>query len=253
MNERLASRKAGTARGSAPEGTGNGVITPHRLEVKVALEPRHLADIEAWVRVHPAHWRVAYPSRQVNNIYFDTLTYMGLNDNLSGVADRAKVRLRWYGKDVTRVANGILEVKRKAGHAGWKELHAVSADLDLASSWRDLTRALRLGISGAACCWLDRCPMPVLINHYRRSYYETPDGVLRLTIDADLQAYDQRSLTHPNLLRAAHLDPYVVIELKASVDPGAARRLADALAHFPVGADRFSKYVQGVLAAPDLG
>jgi hypothetical protein len=245
------SRAAPTS-GYNPTGAGNTVVTPYRLEVKVALAPSYLPDVEAWIRVHPAHWRVTYPPRQVNNLYFDTPTYAGLNDNLSGVAERAKVRLRWYGPELVSMSNATLEVKRKAGHAGWKELYAVPGEFALVRTWHELGRRLCHRISDAAARWLDRFPVPVLINHYRRSYYETVDGGLRLTVDQDLQAYDQRSSVYPNLAHPARLDPYVVVELKAPVEPDAAQRLADALAHLPVGVDRFSKYVQGVLAAPDI-
>jgi hypothetical protein len=92
-----------------------------------------------------------------------------------------------------------------------------------------------------------------LINCYRRDYYATPDGLLRLTVDYELRAFGQRSSCLPNLSRAVVLPDEVVVELKAPCDPVARQRLDSALSHFPLSVDRFSKYVQSVLATSDFG
>jgi hypothetical protein len=227
--------------------------TAPRLEVKVPLPARYRAQVAAWVRVHTAQWRVAYPPRQVNNVYLDTPDFAGLLANLSGIAERSKLRLRWYGPDEARVTAGVLELKRKQGAAGWKHLCAVPGTFDLgALSWRAFEQALRAAVPPHALAWLDRFAVPVLINRYRRAYYETPDRDLRLTLDTELRAYDQRTSARPNLERSATMPEQIVVELKAPAEPGATRRLAQALAHFPVPADRFSKYVHGVLGAPNF-
>ncbi len=225
--------------------------TPPRYEVKVALEGRALADVLAWVRLHPAHWQVAYPDRQVNNVYFDTADYQGLNANLSGIADRVKLRLRWYGPTLHEIQSASLEFKHKQGMIGYKEICNVGETVDLSvTPWADVLHTLDAAINPHGQRWLRSVPHPVLINTYRRAYYVTPDQRVRLTVDSDLRAYDQRFSAYPNLVTAASLPSYVVLELKA----GRAyyQHLADALAHFPVRVDRFSKYVQGMLAAPDF-
>lgn len=216
-----------------------------RYEVKIPLPATLLADVNAWVRLHPAHWQTAYPPRQVNNIYFDSAAFTGLNGNLSGVAERAKLRLRWYGPGLGTVAGAHLELKRKQGMAGWKETAAVSGGLDLAAlPWPILMRALRAAVSAEAGAWLDCFAAPVLINHYARAYYTTPDGLLRLTVDRDLCAYPQRTSNRPNLSRKLRAEDLIVVELKAPIE--AAPQLSKALAGFPAPVDRFSKYVQGM-------
>jgi hypothetical protein len=91
---------------------------------------------------------------------------------------------------------------------------------------------------------------PVLINHYQRAYYATLDQTVRLTVDSELRCYDQRFSAHPNLRRPSPIADRVVIELKAERQHYP--RLVNLLAHFPIRTDRFSKYVQGMLAAPDF-
>ncbi|MBN2001863.1 MAG: VTC domain-containing protein [Anaerolineae bacterium] len=216
-----------------------------RYEVKIPLPATLSADVDAWVRLHPAHWKIAYPPRQVNNVYFDSAALTGLNGNLSGVSDRAKLRLRWYGPDLGTVAGGHLELKRKQGMAGWKETAAVPAVLDLTTpSWPALVRELRATTSPEARAWLNCFAAPVLVNHYQRAYYATPDGRLRLTVDRCLCAYPQRAANRPNLSRESPAVALIVVELKAPID--AAPQLSKALAGFPAPVDRFSKYVQGM-------
>lgn len=225
--------------------------TPPRYEIKIPLAPHYLAEVEAWLRFHPAQWRRAYPPRQVNNVYFDTAAYHGLNANLSGVADRAKLRLRWYGSQLSSITGSHLELKRKAGMAGWKREADVAVALDLAQTpWLDFLHTLRAALPDIARAWLDDYAHPVLINYYRRAYYVTPDGTVRLTLDTELHAYDQRYSAQPNLCHPAHCEEVLVVELKAEMEHAA--RLSALLAHLPVRSDRYSKYVQGVLAAPDF-
>jgi len=228
-------------------------ITPRRNEVKIPVPSVLLADVEAWVRVHPSHWRRPYPPRPINNIYFDTPTYAGLNANLAGTGDRAKLRLRWYGDRLTCVADASLELKRKRGTVGWKEVVPLNVDLDLCSTrWRKLVAALEDAAGNTGRHWFSIFPVPVLINSYRRDYYATPDGVVRLTVDRGLWAYGQRATCVPNLTLPASLADEIVIELKAQTDAGGLQRLNDALSYLPPTVGRFSKYVQGVLATPDF-
>lgn len=225
------------------------VLTPPRYEVKIPLPAHWLADVETWVRLHPAQWRVTYPPRQVNNVYFDTARYDGLNANLSGVGDRDKLRLRWYGTDTARITGANLERKHKQGMAGWKAISPVEGAFDLAgTTWRALTRDLRTAVAPAVQQWLDVFAVPVLINHYWRTYYATPDGTVRLTVDTELRAFDQRAVAHPNLHRLAYNDTFVVVELKADTNDADYGLLSTALARFPAPVDRFSKYVRGMTA-----
>jgi len=220
-----------------------------RYEVKIPLPAYWQAEVETWVRLHPAQWRVTYPPRQVNNVYFDTAYYEGLNANLSGVGERDKLRLRWYGTDAVHIAGGNLECKRKRGMVGWKEIGAVTGIFDLeAVTWPAFMHALRAAVTPAMLPWLDVFAIPTLINHYWRVYYATPDGTLRLTIDTALCAYDQRATVRPNLTRPAFVGAPLVVELKAPPDDADYRRLSEALAGFPAPVDRFSKYVQGMMA-----
>ncbi|MEE8390104.1 MAG: polyphosphate polymerase domain-containing protein [Anaerolineae bacterium] len=224
-----------------------------RYEVKIPCEPHRLPQIQAIVRLHPIHWRVAYPPRQVNNVYFDTADYQSLNENLSGVGTRGKLRLRWYGSGLDTVAGARLELKYREGAVGWKGIWPLDITLDLAlKSWPEVCQSIREAADARASSWLAQFSYPVLINHYQRAYYVTTDQKVRLTIDTRLRAFDQRFSNRPNLRRPAVIADRIVVELKAPTDRLSYQRLVEALAHFPLRPDRHSKYVRGMLAAPDF-
>ena len=55
-----------------------------------------------------------YPKRKVNSIYFDNSKLNSIRENLDGVSNKKKVRLRWYGRQ-TNLEEPILEIKSKRG------------------------------------------------------------------------------------------------------------------------------------------
>lgn len=229
------------------------IRSPSRYEFKIPCDPQLLPEIEMWVRLHPASWRVSYPPRQVNNIYFDSPDLRDLNANLSGAGQREKLRLRWYGPDVTRVSGAQLELKCKEGLVGWKEITHFNGALELTGAlWPTLLNTLRTALDARARLCLEQRVGPVLINSYQRAYYETPDGVLRLTLDTQVCAYEQRASLAPNLMRRSLLPQQMVIEIKGPVDDESAQRLAQTLVAFPLRIERFSKYLHGMLAASDF-
>lgn len=227
-------------------------MTP-RYEYKIPFTPAWLSQIETWIRLHPAHWRESYPPRQVNNIYFDSYDLRDLNANISGEGQRDKLRLRWYGPTVSHIKGAQMEHKRKLGNAGWKDVITIGVELELTQRpWSILMDHLRDNLENRARLWLDQRAGPVLISHYQRAYYESPDGVLRLTVDTQLRAYNQRGFIQPNLSRPVWQASGYVMELKAPVEDDAPYRLSQVLKSLPVRVERFSKYVQAMLAAPDL-
>ena len=38
-----------------------------------------------------------YPDREISSIYLDTFNYDLARDNINGVNERRKIRIRWYG------------------------------------------------------------------------------------------------------------------------------------------------------------
>ena len=50
--------------------------------------------------------------RNVNSIYFDDFYLNSVYQNLDGIADKQKLRLRWYNKE-DLISNPVLEIKKR--------------------------------------------------------------------------------------------------------------------------------------------
>ena len=212
-----------------------------RYEVKMVFENVSRYQVETWVRLHSYAFKTAYPSRQVNNIYFDTFSLDAFNDHIEGVELRRKLRFRWYGEDLT-VAHGNLELKHKQGPLGWKTFHSITPALLLnENSWTDIQQIL-LSDTDAMFHEVLAVSQPLLINCYQRDYFISADDEVRLTLDYDLKGYDQSLSVDPNVSFQLPVRDLVVIEIKTSV--ANAKRLADVLTEFPLHVRAFSKYVE---------
>jgi hypothetical protein len=212
-----------------------------RYELKQAYSALCLPELRSWVQMHPAGFRVAYPPRWVNSIYFDTPDLDSFNDHIAGVPVRRKLRYRWYGQNLCLAQNGQVEVKNKSELAGWKLIEKLGPAFDLENgNWADLMDEMRAAASGVVKELLS-VSRPVLLTVYFREYYVSADGQVRLTIDSDLKGYDQFFASRPNLCFCHRPDEQVLLELKSEVSQAA--ELADILAHFPARAGRYSKFV----------
>ncbi len=220
-----------------------------RYEIKFVCDPHRLSQARSWIRLHPAGFVVAYPPRRVNNLYLDTPHLSSLNANLAGLPARQKLRLRWYGEDMTDI-QPFLELKGKHNLLGGKRRCLLPCKLDLTLTWTEILRIIR---AGTGCCPKDLAHIlqtvnqPTLLNHYQREYYVTPDRVIRITLDFAQAAYDQRFSPRPNLHVRLPITDSVVIEIKAAQEE--TERLQEIAVQFPVLRSRNSKYVRGLMAA----
>jgi len=211
-----------------------------RYEIKMAYEPGLLPELRSWIHSHPAGFATTYPPRQVNSVYMDTPDLDSFNDHLSGIPLRRKLRFRWYGEDLTN-AKGIMEVKNKSERVGWKITQPVEHEFDLASkSWDEIMNGLRADTTGVIHEMLF-VARPVVLSVYFREYYASGDGLVRLTIDTDLRAYDQLMTARPNIWFRQPLEQPVILELKS--DQEDASYISDILSHFPIRANRYPKYM----------
>jgi hypothetical protein len=216
-----------------------------RYEVKYVARATELHRLLSWVRVADAGFTEPFPPRQVNNVYFDTFDHYAYAENLSGASARSKVRFRWYGEG-DEPEKGTLEVKRRRSSVGWKLSYRVGAVPLIGTPWLRFRRTLREQLPADARIWLDANPQQVLINRYRRRYFLSRDGRVRLTVDWNQRVYDERLCPTPNLTRPANLPDTLVVELKFD---RADRKLANRYAQgIPIRLSRNSKYVIGVEA-----
>ena len=67
----------------------------YRYEIKFVLNDIQLAEISAWMNAETTMIK-RYSPRIINNLYFDDLDFSSVKDNLSGISNRKKYRLRNY-------------------------------------------------------------------------------------------------------------------------------------------------------------
>ncbi len=217
-----------------------------RQEIKFVANRSDYDIVMQWIRLHPLGFGVAYPDRRVNNVYFDTLELQAYAENLAGVSQRTKVRYRWYG-DSDFPAAGRLEIKQKRNQYGWKLNFDVSEPgWDESSNWHIIKRDICRQGGPQAALWLGQFSEPVMINRYRRTYFLSACGRIRITVDFDQQAWDQRYSSRPSHSRKANLPETFVFECK--FDRGERALAERALLGLPIRVSRHSKYMNAVNA-----
>lgn len=206
-----------------------------RYERKYKVENINQEVVRQIVQSHPASFRKIFPDRQINNIYFDTANLVAYNENVDGIANRRKFRVRWYGQDIFKIEKPKVEIKIKNNLLGRKETYpAIDFELmDLKPLTNSITKHSDLKLSF----------IPTLINSYQRSYYGTANGDFRITIDWNLQYFSLMNARHFTRYNIA--DEATVIELKYEEDK---EDIADPiLQNIPFRFTKSSKYVSGMI------
>ena len=187
----------------------------------------------------------AYPPRMVNNIYYDTFDFSSFHENVDGISDRMKTRIRWYGEDTEWARKLVLEYKMKDSMLGTKKSYSLSGlsfridnDLGVIHDALELQQNLPEGV---------RIEMmrrtPILANRYKRDYLISADGLYRLTIDTDMQYYPicNNKINWCNV----HSDmKSIILELKYPVDLD--NGVNDVSNTLPFRLTKNSKYVTGM-------
>ncbi|MFK7811410.1 MAG: polyphosphate polymerase domain-containing protein [Maribacter sp.] len=203
-----------------------------------------LSELIAIVKSNSSFFREVFYERQVNNIYFDTNGFKFYFDNVEGVADRQKVRIRWYGSTLGAIQKPKLEIKIKNGLVGDKwtfDLKPFSLESSITGS--DLQKLFVNSDLPKPIYEMVRGLNPTLVNSYTRRYFVSADQKFRITLDYDV-FYRNIKTRLNNFSKIPQSDPFNVVELKYGLEDD---RLADGIAiQFPFRLSKNSKYVNGV-------
>ena len=101
----------------------NNSDSNYRYERKFLLEYYSINDAIEIIKQNRYMFREVYEPRSVNNVYFDSLNFNSLNENINGLVNKRKIRIRWYGSFFDSDINAKLEVKIKEGHLGSKQVY----------------------------------------------------------------------------------------------------------------------------------
>lgn len=216
-----------------------------RYERKFTIPDNYSLDhVESLIKSNSFLFREVFYERQVNNIYFDTVAYNDYFDNVLGVSDRKKIRIRWYGETFGKTPKPKLEIKIKKGLVGDKWSYKIKpfmVDNSITSS--NLQEVFKLSDLPLPILESAKMVSPTLLNSYSRKYFLSADNRFRITVDFNL-LYHKIDKQFNNFNFAPAKDFNKIVELKYALeDDDDANKIS---AQFSFRLNKNSKYVNGI-------
>ena len=184
-----------------------------------------------------------FSDRQVNSIYFDDEHYTSIRQNIDGISDKKKYRLRWYG-DFENIKNASFEVKSK------KEFEVSKKNFDIPKmpnfnlfNYSDLKK-IELLINNNFN--FKNKLFPILTTHYLRSYFVSSNKLVRSTVDRNLKSLLLYKNRHLNIIKE-YKD--IILELKYDLDLD--EYVRNNLGNISARFSKNSKFVNSATVRPD--
>lgn len=208
-----------------------------RYERKYKIDDASYFEVLNAIKLHPASFITTYPDRYVNSLYLDTHNMDALRDNLAGISQRVKHRIRWYGKDISVAKNPQLEKKIKINQLGKKEYKKLPDFVVVNGHAHSLQDYINKNIDTIT-------PLrPVVLIHYLRSYLISMDKKYRLTLDRDIKYYFMGS--YPSFINYPIIESAIIVEIKYDAQYDEDWDYISQNMAFRMG--KSSKYVGGVM------
>ncbi len=212
-----------------------------RSELKFDVSTYNDDQILLYLKTHPFIFREHFQKRSINNIYFDKFNYQFFKDNVDGISDRLKTRIRWYGDTFTKITNPKLELKIKSRDLGRKEHYDIKKFILKKNSskneiYKFITENSFLNLKVKKILLKTT---PVLVNSYKRRYFVSACRKFRITFDTNLVFYDFSNI---NFLK--HYTNIKILEIKFLKNEFV--NFQNLTQHFPFRINKSSKYVTGV-------
>ena len=212
----------------------------YRYEIKFVLDNSRLSDAMQWLYNETTAIKT-YDNRKVNSIYFDDVGFSSVRDNLAGISQRNKLRLRWYGEQKHTLP--IFEVKTKNGRLGCKTTYPIQS-IENSLMKLNIDKITSKCISGLEeqNIVFDEHLVPTLQVNYEREYYETHEGI-RITIDQNIQFSDTQLHT---TLDENNSFPYPFSVMEIKFKPSMKNTVAKLIKPLHITPKRHSKYLVGL-------
>ena len=170
----------------------------------------YLALINSLIRSN-LFFKKHYPKRRVNSIYFDSLDYASIRQNLDGVSNKKKIRIRWYGEQ-NKLVKPVLEIKSKKGSETKKESLKIYELNDLIfpdlKNLKIIKDIVNLKTNSKKNIY------PILTTHYDRQYFISNNRKIRATIDYNLKSVYLNNLSQLDIVKNFSL--VCILEFKYS-------------------------------------
>ena len=218
----------------------------YRYERKFLIKNISYNEVIHIIKKNNAIFKELFTPRYINNIYFDDDKLSRFHDNVDGIAERQKVRVRWYGDHLGLIKNPVIEIKNRKNSVGTKlhyRLLPFKMDQNINSNYiknvisqSDISTMIKIKMSLLS---------PKIFNGYNRRYFISKDKKFRVTLDKDL--YYMKFNQTKNYLSNRILDRgSIVLEIKYdSKDDHLVSSVTNELG-FRI--TKNSKYVNGIYA-----
>jgi len=227
------------------------VLNNYRFEKKFIIPERLTHSIEEVVKSNSALMRKIFCPRFINNIYFDNSRFNFFFENIDGVSERMKTRIRWYGNLKGRIKKPVLEFKQKHGLTGSKTSIALPSfdlkDIYHPGFLRSLFQNSNLDMRKKELMLI---LTPSLINRYQRKYFLSFDQKFRVTLDNHLKYYPVSS---PEQLSSCGLKDSLSMIMELKYSPIYQLESNNITQEFPFRVIKNSKYVRGIQIIYNLG
>lgn len=215
-----------------------------RYEIKFVLNEKEMTHVLSYLNVIGA--KKNFPDRMINSLYFEYLDQKLAGDNLAGISNRCKIRLRFYGDNILESSDQKLEVKLREGRLGSKIIYPL---LTIKNALKhktifELSKDIFHEIYNSYFTHysINNYLVPILLIKYKREYYKIYNGI-RITIDKNIKFYNTPQYAKLNSLKPISYNPYVV-EIKF---PKNLRLNAlNLIQSLNVAPKRHSKYLMGL-------
>lgn len=208
-----------------------------RYEIKVALQPYEVITFRSWL-ASAVDFSRHFPSRFIHSIYLDNQDYGAAKDNIDGLGNRMKARIRWYDQSNN---NARLEAKIKQDRLGRKIVS--SADISVIK-FLELNTNERIKFLSNIDVFNDSISNfklfhPTIGVHYRREYYISLNKQVRMTVDSEISFEDIISKSASKTASGK-----IIVEFKFS--PTSNHYVSHLFENFPFYPTKNSKYVLGL-------
>ena len=184
-----------------------------------------------------------FSDRQVNSIYFDDENHTSIKQNIDGISEKKKYRLRWYG-DFKIITNPTFEIKSKKGF----EVSKKNFDLPEMSNLNllDYNDVEKIELLINNNFNFKNKLFPILTTHYLRSYFISSNKLVRSTVDRNLKSlllYKNRNL---NIIKE-YQDIILEFKYDLNLDEYVRNNLGNISSRF----SKNSKFVNAATITPD--
>jgi len=216
---------------------------PYRFERKFIIPFYYQEFIYEIIANLPSRFIEIFNERDINNIYMDTLNYDIFKENIDGLSNRNKLRIRWYGEKYGNI-NGNIEIKSKKGYVGKKTSYEIeNFNFNANSDFRDIkSQILKNHIPHSLKEYFMRCS-PTLFNRYSRRYFLSIDKKIRITVDFRIKNYKISNSPRDHIF-FPYSFPHMILEVKYSSALNIGNNIISS--YLPFRVSKYSKYINGI-------